>query len=295
MSTLRMGSRGPEVERLQKLLNVKPVDGDFGPKTAAAVRQFQQGHGLVADGVVGPRTWDALEHGTTPSRGGGGGGDGTKPSTGAASPGGTTTAPGQQPSSPGGADGPAPQPGSSITLQQLRAIYTQAPVKKLETYLPFLNSAMTEAHINNKLRKSAFLAQVAHESMEFVYMKEQGGRSYFMRMYDITGSRPKKARELGNLNPGDGARYPGRGPIQVTGKNNYRACGQSLGLDLINHPELVETASIAFRASAWFWRSRGINEAADKPDFKRVTRLINGGLTHYEDRVKYYERALRVL
>jgi putative chitinase len=202
---------------------------------------------------------------------------------------------GANPTAPSGADGPTPQAGSSITLQQLRAIFTRAPVKKLEGYLPFLNSAMTEAQINTKLRKSAFLAQVAHESAEFVYMKEQGGRSYFMRMYDITGSRPKKARELGNLSPGDGARYPGRGPIQVTGKTNYRSCGQSLGLDLVNHPELVETPSIAFRASAWFWRSRGINEAADRGDFKRVTRIINGGLNHYADRVKYYNRALGVL
>jgi putative chitinase len=154
---------------------------------------------------------------------------------------------------------------------------------------------MTEAQINTKMRKAAFLAQVAHESAEFVYMKEQGNRAYFMRMYDITGRRPKKARELGNLAPGEGARYPGRGPIQVTGKNNYRACGQALGLDLVNHPELVETPSIAFRASAWFWRYRGINEAADRGEFKRVTRLVNGGLTHYAERVKYYNRALGAL
>ncbi|NUQ74904.1 MAG: peptidoglycan-binding protein [Polyangiaceae bacterium] len=279
MSTLRIGSKGPEVERLQRLLNVKPPDGDFGPKTAAAVREFQQSHGLVADGVVGPKTWEAIEKGGVT---GGGGGSGS-----------TTPTPAEP--TPGGTDGPAPQPGSSITIQQLRAIFTQAPLKKLEGYLPYLNSAMTEAQINTKLRKSAFLAQLAHESLEFVYMKEQGGRSYFMRMYDITGNRPKKARELGNLTPGDGARYPGRGPIQVTGKNNYRDCGKALGLDLVNHPELVETPSIAFRASAWFWRSRGINEAADRGDFKRVTRIINGGLTHYEDRLKYYNRALKVL
>lgn len=294
MSTLRIGSKGPEVERLQRLLNVKPADGDFGPRTAAAVREYQQSHGLVADGVVGQRTWDALEKRTSSSGGGGGGGGGSGGGAGSTAPT-PPTGGGANPTAPSGADGPTPQAGSSITLQQLRAIFTRAPVKKLEGYLPFLNSAMTEAQINTKLRKSAFLAQVAHESAEFVYMKEQGGRSYFMRMYDITGSRPKKARELGNLSPGDGARYPGRGPIQVTGKTNYRSCGQSLGLDLVNHPELVETPSIAFRASAWFWRSRGINEAADRGDFKRVTRIINGGLNHYADRVKYYNRALGVL
>jgi putative chitinase len=276
MSTLRKGSQGPEVVRLQRLLHLKPADGDFGPKTAAAVREFQKSHGLVADGVVGPATWAALEKENAPSPGGGGGG-------------------GTPPPPPAGGGGPAPKPASSITLQQLRAIYTNAPLKKLKSYLPHLNKAMTEAKINNKLRKAAFLAQVAHESAEFVYMKELGGYSYFMKMYDITGSRPSVARDLGNTKPGDGARYPGRGPIQVTGKHNYRACGKALGLDLIHHPELVEKPSVAFRASAWYWRSRGINKAADKGDFQQVTRLINGGLNGYTDRLKYYNRARNVL
>ncbi|NUQ73207.1 MAG: peptidoglycan-binding protein [Polyangiaceae bacterium] len=276
MSTLRMGSKGPEVVRLQRLLHVKPADGDFGPKTAAAVRAFQKSHGLVADGVVGPATWAALEKEGEPSESGGGGG-------------------GTPPPAPSGGSGPAPKPASSITLNQLRAIYTNAPVKKLKSYLPHLNSAMTEAKINTKLRKAAFLAQVAHESAEFVYMKELGGYSYFMKMYDITGSRPDVARALGNTKKGDGARYPGRGPIQVTGKYNYRACGKALGLDLVRHPQLVEKPSVAFRASAWYWRSRGINKAADKGDFQQVTRLINGGLNGYADRVKYYNRARNVL
>jgi putative chitinase len=280
MSTLRKGSQGPEVVRLQKLLHVKPADGDFGPKTAAAVREFQKSHGLVADGVVGPATWSALEKENAPSDGGGGGGGG-----GGGSP----------PPAPSGGTGPAAKPASSITLQQLRAIFTHAPLKKLKSYLPFLNAAMTEAKINNKLRKAAFLAQVAHESAEFVYMKEIGNYAYFMKMYDITGSRPSVARDLGNTKKGDGARYPGRGPIQVTGKHNYRACGKALGLDLVNHPTLVEKPAIAFRASAWYWRSRGINKAADKGDFKQVTRLINGGLNHYAERLKYYQRARNVL
>lgn len=289
MSTLRMGSTGPEVERLQKLLNVKPADGDFGPKTLAAVKEYQKSHGLVADGVVGPATWKSIESsGSGANPGGTGGGDGSHPSGGSSTPTGGDSA-------PSGADGPPAKPESSVTLQQLRSICTQAPVKKLESYLPLLNSAMTEALINNRLRKCAFIAQVAHESAEFVYMKELGGHDYFMRMYDITGNRPSVAKDLGNLSPGDGAKYPGRGPIQVTGKSNYRECGKSLGLDLINHPELLEKPGNAFRASAWYWKSRGINQAADIPDFKKVTRLINGGLNHYSERLVYYNRALKVI
>ena len=294
MATLRIGSQGPEVERLQKLLNVKPPDGDFGPRTYDAVRDFQRGQGLVADGAVGPRTWDALEKRSVPSGGGSGGGGGSTPST-PATPAGGSTNPTNPTNPTAPSDTPTAQPGSSITIQQLRAIFTQAPLKKLEAYLPLLNAAMTEAQINTKLRKSAFLAQVAHESAEFIYMKEQGSQAYFTRMYDINGRRPKKARELGNLSPGEGAKYAGRGPIQVTGKTNYRSCGKALGLDLVNHPELVEVPAIAFRASAWYWRHRGINEAADRRDFRRVTKLVNGGYRHYADRVKYYNRALGVL
>jgi putative chitinase len=285
MPTLRKGSTGPEVVRLQRLLHVKPADGDFGPKTAAAVREFQKSHGLVADGVVGPATWKALEKENASSGGGSGGGG-----SGSGSGGGGASEP-----APTGGEGPAPKPASSITLKQLHAIFSHAPVKKLRSYLPHLNAAMTEAKINNKLRKAAFLAQVAHESAEFVYMKELGGYAYFMRMYDITGARPSVARALGNTKKGDGARYPGRGPIQVTGKYNYRACGKALGLDLVRHPELVEKPSVAFRASAWYWRSRGINKAADRGDFQQVTRLINGGLNHYAERLKYYNRARNVL
>jgi putative chitinase len=281
MSTLRKGSTGPEVVRLQRLLHVKPADGDFGPKTAAAVRAFQKSHGLVADGVVGPATWAALEQESASGGGGGGGGGG-------GSGGGTTTP-------PAGGQGPTPKPGSSVTLKQLRAIYTRAPAKKLRRYLPHLNSAMTEAKINNELRKAAFLAQLAHESVEFLYMKEIGDYAYFMRMYDITGDRPDVARDLGNTKPGDGARYPGRGPIQITGKYNYRKCGKALGLDLVRHPELAENPSVAFRASAWFWRSNDINQAADRGDFELVTRIINGGLNGYPERLAYYNRARGVL
>lgn len=289
MSTLRLGSKGPEVERLQKLLHVKPADGDFGPKTLAAVKEYQKSHGLVADGVVGPATWKSIENSSSGTKpGGGGGGDGSNPSGG-------SSGPSDGGSAPSGSDGPAAKPDSSVTLAQLRAICTQAPAKKLESYLPLLNSAMTEATINNRLRKCAFIAQVAHESVEFIYMKELGGHDYFMRMYDITGNRPKVAKDLGNTSPGDGAKYPGRGPIQVTGKNNYRECGKALGLDLINHPELLEKPGNAFRGSAWFWKSRGINQAADIPDFKKVTRIINGGLTHYDERLAYYNRALKVI
>lgn len=103
------------------------------------------------------------------------------------------------------------------------------------------------------------LATAYHETAHTMQpIKEMGGSSYFTRMYDIKGNRPDKARELGNLTPGDGARYCGRGFVQLTGKKNYAAAGQKLGVDLVNHPELALTLDVAAKimvhgmAEGWF-------------------------------------------
>jgi putative chitinase len=81
--------------------------------------------------------------------------------------------------------------------------------------------------------------------------KEQGGTAYFTRMYDISGARPAKARELGNLTPGDGARYCGRGYVQLTGKRNYVAAGLALGIDLAENPDLAMSPDAAARILIW--------------------------------------------
>lgn len=103
------------------------------------------------------------------------------------------------------------------------------------------------------------LATAYHETAHTMQpIKEMGGDAYFTRMYDIKGNRPDKARELGNLTPGDGARYCGRGFVQLTGKKNYAAAGLKLGLDLVNHPELALKLDVAAlilihgMAEGWF-------------------------------------------
>jgi putative chitinase len=100
---------------------------------------------------------------------------------------------------------------------------------------------------------------------------------------------------LGNTQPGDGKRYKGRGPIQLTGRSNYRAAGAALGLDLEENPVQASTPAAGFRVAAWYWSSRNINEPADRSDFETVTRRINGGLNGYADRTRYYSRALELL
>jgi putative chitinase len=193
---------------------------------------------------------------------------------------------------------PAPSPAAHATSgggptlvsgSELRAIMTQLPSAKAERYLAPLNAAMHEFLINVRLRKAAFLAQVAHESGELAWFHEFASGME----YDLSRN-PRKARELGNIHPGDGPRYKGRGPIQLTGRNNYRACGKALGLDLEGNPDMAVDPRVAFRTAGWFWSTHGLNLLADKQDFRQITRRINGGYTHYADRVKYYERALHV-
>jgi len=102
-------------------------------------------------------------------------------------------------------------------------------------------------------------------------------------------------RDLGNTQPGDGKRYKGRGPIQLTGRNNYRAAGGALGLELEANPQRAADVDVGFRVAAWFWTSRGLNLLADVGDFREITRRINGGFNGLPQREAYSRRALEVL
>lgn len=91
------------------------------------------------------------------------------------------------------------------------------------------------------------LATGHHEAAAWIYYKELGGVDYFTKLYDIQGQRPAKARELGNVNKGDGARFCGRGPVGITGRGNYRRQSKKLGIDLEDFPELAEQADVGAR------------------------------------------------
>lgn len=171
-----------------------------------------------------------------------------------------------------------------ITLQQLRAIMPHLAQDTAAQYLPFLNSAMAERNITTPKREAAFLAQLAHESGELRYWEELS-----------SGAQYEGRKDLGNTQPGDGPRYKGRGPIQLTGRNNYRAAGQALNVDLENNPTLAATPQVGFRVAAWFWDSHGLNALADNGDFVGITRVINGGLNGLQQRQQYYQQALHVL
>jgi predicted chitinase len=129
---------------------------------------------------------------------------------------------------------------------------------------------------------AAFLAQCAHETMDFKHMKEIGGSLDFKK-YDIRFA-PNKAKALGNTKPGDGAKFKGRGYIQLTGKYNYKKAGQALGLPLAEKPELVEKPEIAAKVAVWYWQNRVKPNVDNFKDTKDVTKGINPGLKHLDQR-----------
>src|SRR5215475_2422771 len=168
----------------------------------------------------------------------------------------------------------------------LKQIMPRLPQAKRQLYLPFLNKVMEIYEIDTPLRAAAFLAQIAHESAELRFMEEIWGPTAQQKRYEPPSD---VATRLGNTEPGDGFRYRGRGPIQITGRANYGKYGDLLEVDLVGNPDLAATPQFAFSTAGLFWKMNGLNELADKQDFTRITRRINGGLTGLADRQKYYD------
>ncbi len=179
-----------------------------------------------------------------------------------------------------------------ISDDQLRRIMSRLPAAKRAGFLPHLNQAMREYGVHTMLRTAAFVAQLAHESGEFRWMEEIWGPTDAQRRYEPP---TPLAKRLGNTEAGDGKRFKGRGPIQITGRDNYRRYGERLGLDLVTQPEQAATPAVAFAVAGLYWRSNGLNELADAEDFVTITKRINGGTNGLADRQKYYALARSVL
>lgn len=170
-----------------------------------------------------------------------------------------------------------------FTKQQLQSI---APVKDIaaEIFLPYINKYMGE--VNTPLRFAAFIANVLHESGCFKYVRElASGEAYEGR------------KDLGNIHPGDGKTFKGRGLIQVTGRTNYSQISKDWYGDdtLIKTPDLLATPENAVRSAYWFWNTHNLNAIADMPDFIKVVKRINGGTNGLRERTAFYNKALQVL
>lgn len=170
-----------------------------------------------------------------------------------------------------------------ITAQQLKKIYIFATTANIEKYLQYINEYAEQYEVNTPLRMSAFLAQIGHESGQLRYVQEiASGKAYEGR------------KDLGNVFFGDGVRYKGRGLIQITGRANYQSLSNDLGVDFINEPEKLQSPQYAVLSAFWFWDKKNLNKWADIPDFEKITRIINGGLNGYKDRLELYARAKKL-
>lgn len=179
-----------------------------------------------------------------------------------------------------------------ITDSQLQQIMPTLSSQKRQMYLPFLNHIMPMYDINSPMREAAFLAQIAHESGELKFWEEIWGPTAAQKRYEPPSDLAKR---LGNTQPGDGKRYKGRGPIQITGRFNYRKYGQLIAVDIESNPDLASTTQIGFETASQYWKLNGLNELADIPNFTAITKKINGGLNGQADREKYYARAKQAL
>ncbi|MBX5484871.1 MAG: peptidoglycan-binding protein [Myxococcaceae bacterium] len=312
------GDKGEAVKNLQWHLRAagfdpKHLDGVFDERTEAALKAFQRRSGLEPTGRVGPQTWKKLSRTVIYSK--------------------KDASPAQKLNekssavlrsekllkklglNPGKVDGifdektraaakkferqqhlkangaieagqleRMKKAAKGVTPTQLRRIMPNLSMTKARHYAPLITRAMNEAHINTRRRKAMFLAQLAHES---------GGLRWFEEL--ASGAEYEGRRDLGNTHPGDGRRYKGRGPIQLTGRANYRAAGKALHLPLEAKPKLAARPSVGFRVAAWFWKTRGLNKYADAGNFREVTRRINGGYNGLSSRLAYYRRALKAL
>jgi len=193
---------------------------------------------------------------------------------------------------------------------------------KIVPFIPYLNDVFGKCQINNSSRIAAFMAQTIVESACFTKLIENTNYT-LQRAEQVWPNRfsfnPKSP--IGYLQPinsvnvikyqtrpdtiinrayagvngnskdedaGDGLKYKGRGILQITGKSNYQACGRSLGLDLINHPELLQQPLYACRSAGWFWQTNNLNTLADNGNFTLLTKKINKGLVKLDDRKDFW-------
>ena len=275
---LKKGDNNEQVKQLQVKLHLDPV-GNFGPKTEEAVKLWQSAHGLTADGIVGDKTWAMIM---------------------------------------GEEEHPQVQ-------QQAVAVANSTGLKlqNLKGHIPDAVIAMIPAvaqkfQIDSALRLAHFLAQCGHESGGFRLTKEnlnysaKGLNGIFKKYFPTLESalpyerKPEKIANkvyggrMGNgpEASGDGAKYCGRGYIQLTGKDNYTAFGKSIGEDICANPQIV-AEKYALLSAAWFFNKNKLHIMADggasDAVVTSITKRVNGGTIGLPDRIKHFNEFYKLL
>jgi putative chitinase len=162
-------------------------------------------------------------------------------------------------------------------------------------------------------RQANFLGQAAHESNWLRHLEENlnysanglisiwGSRFPNMAVAEQYAHKPEKiankvySGRMGNTEDGDGWKFHGRGIFQLTGRENYKRCGDALGIDLTVSPDLLLVKKYACLSAGWFWNKKGLNELADANKFAEITKRINGGQTGLMDRIYKTNKVFEVL
>ena len=182
-------------------------------------------------------------------------------------------------------------------------------------WLDPLNQTFAKYDINTALRQAAFIGQCQHESNNFRTLEENLHYSAdeLMRTWpsrfpsaDVAqqyANNPEKIAnkvyggraDLGNKEDGDGFKFHGRGCIQLTGRDLYERCGEAIGADPINQPQLLVEPHYAAMSAGWFFNKKGLNALADIKDYETMTKRINGGLLGLADRIAKIDKAKEIL
>jgi len=152
---------------------------------------------------------------------------------------------------------------------------TGCPAANVARYWPGIQAACMENGLTDRASVIAVIATIATEVGSFEPINEFGDDAYFTEHYEGRA-------ELGNVQPGDGARFHGRGFIQVTGRANYRTYGEKLRVALEDQPELALDPAVATRILGCYFRDHGIADLARRGDWKGVRRKVNGHLNGWD-------------
>jgi putative chitinase len=205
---------------------------------------------------------------------------------------------------------------NGLTASLLRQAVAGVNARRANDWVAALNAACRKYEITHSLRRmAAFLGHIAHESGGLRLLEE---KTYYTDAHKVTGlfsafktdaeavpylrkshafANRAYANQDGNGDEasGDGWRYRGRGLIQLTHKNAYEAFGKDIGVDFVEHPELLAIPQYAALSAAWFWSHRGLNRLADAEMYQALSLRINKKLKSFPKREANRKRALDAL
>jgi putative chitinase len=147
-----------------------------------------------------------------------------------------------------------------------------------------IQSTLEQYEIDTRLRVAHFLAQIIHEAAGLSTTEEFA-----------SGAAYEGRKDLGNVNPGDGRRYKGRGLLQLTGRANYKRLGEKVGINLEDDPALAAEPKLSLTIACEYWTDRRINAVCDADDLIAVTKKVNGGLNGLADRRQLLVKAKAAL